>query len=114
MAAVALASLATAAVIERDTAVTTGRYCDATQRTVCLAEFTATTSGTVFRIGLPEVSKAPFDTLVQVVAPVTVGWAGLAWGGSMAQNPLTVAWMNGDQGVVSSRWATYVMLSQPQ
>jgi hypothetical protein len=82
------------------------RYCDPTQRNVCYAQFSSSTSGTTFRIAIPEVAKAPFDTLVQVVAPSTVGWAAIAWGGSMSLNPLTVAWMNDQNGVVSSRWAT--------
>ena len=82
------------------------KYCDSTVGTVCYAQFTATTSGTTYRVAIPAVSKAPFDTLVQIVAPNAVSWAGIAWGGSMSQNPLTVAWMNGNQGVVSSRWTT--------
>jgi len=106
-------SVVEAAVLDARQDTKTGKYCDSTQRNVCYSESTATTSGTVFRVAIPEVAKAPFDTLVQVVAPVNVGWAGIAWGGSMSQNPLTVVWMNGNQGVVSSRWATYVLVSIP-
>jgi len=82
------------------------KYCDSAQPTVCYTEFRTTTSGVVYRVAIPDVIRAPFDTLIQVVAPKAVGWAGLAWGGSMAQNPLTLVWMNGNQGVASSRWAT--------
>ncbi|KAL1892326.1 hypothetical protein Sste5346_007064 [Sporothrix stenoceras] len=112
LAALALASQATlasaAAIHPRQAPASpkTARYCDnSLGATVCYSEFTAATSGTVFRFAIPEVQKAPFDTLVQVVAPVAVGWAGLAFGGSMAQNPLGLVWVNGDKGVASSRWA---------
>lgn len=113
LAALALASqatLASAAAIhdprQAAAAPKTARYCDTSLGTsVCYSEFTAATSGTVFRFAIPEVQKAPFDTLVQVVAPVAVGWAGLAFGGSMVQNPLALLWVNGDKGVASSRWA---------
>jgi len=91
--------------VERRQDAVSARYCDPDQKSVCYAQFSAGTSGTTYRIAIPEVAKAPFDTLVQIVAPTAVGWAALAWGGSMSANPLTVAWMAGDQGVVSSRWA---------
>ena len=78
--------------------------CDADSG-MCFAE--ATGSGIRYRVGLPNVDAAPFDVLLQVVAPRSVGWAGLAWGGQMTYNPLTVGWANGDKGVVvSSRRAT--------
>lgn len=72
---------------------------------MCFAE--ATGSGILYRVGLPNVDAAPFDVLLQVVAPRSVGWAGIAWGGQMTYNPLTVSWANGESDVVvSSRWAT--------
>jgi hypothetical protein len=55
----------------------------------------------------------PYDVVLQVTAPVDVGWAGLAWGGSMTSNPLAVSWQNGDSAIVSSRFATYVVLPLP-
>ena len=45
------------------------------------------------------------DVLFSVVAPINVGWAGFAWGGSMTNNPLTLGWANGAKTLVSSRWA---------
>ncbi|OTB00750.1 putative iron reductase domain protein [Hypoxylon sp. CI-4A] len=64
--------------------------------------------GITFRIAIP--SDAPttggYDAVVQVVAPNAAGWVGLAWGGSMTNNPLTVGWVNGATGVVSGRRAT--------
>ena len=86
------------------TAIPTLKYCDASQPTVCYSEFRTTKSRTAYRISIPDVASAPFDTLIQVVAPISVGWAGLSWGGSMVDNPMTVVWMDGDQGMVSSRW----------
>ncbi|EMR66596.1 putative cbd9-like protein [Eutypa lata UCREL1] len=61
-----------------------------------------------YRIAIPSdaTASAPYDAVIQVVAPVAVGWAGLAWGGSMVRNPLAVGWASGSTPVVSSRWAT--------
>ena len=42
-----------------------------------------------------------------MVVPNDVGWAALAWGGSMPKNPLLIAWRGTSNNVVlSSRWAT--------
>ncbi|CAI6335988.1 unnamed protein product [Periconia digitata] len=66
------------------------------------------TSNIVYRFALPsDPPSGPYDAVIQVVAPVQVGWTGLAWGGTMLKNPLTVAYPNGNSGpTVSSRWAT--------
>ncbi|KAK1830204.1 hypothetical protein QBC39DRAFT_411741 [Podospora conica] len=61
--------------------------------------------GLSFRIAIPETQAAPFDVYLSIVAPVTTGWASIAWGGKMIGNPLTIGWANGDKAVVSSRWA---------
>lgn len=60
--------------------------------------------GIVIGLAIPDVQVAPFDVVVSISAPAEVGWAGLAWGGSMLRAPLSVAWPNGDSAVVSSRW----------
>jgi hypothetical protein len=62
----------------------------------------------VYRIALPATasSSSAYDVVVQVVAPNAVGWSGLAWGGNMVKNPLTVGWSSGSSPVISSRWAT--------
>ncbi len=62
----------------------------------------------VYRIATPANVPAnqPYDVVIQVVAPNSLGWVGLAWGGSMIRNPLTVAYPNGQKPTVSSRWAT--------
>ncbi|KAK8098690.1 uncharacterized protein PG998_011931 [Apiospora kogelbergensis] len=61
-----------------------------------------------YRIATPSnvAAGAPYDAVVQVAAPVDVGWTGLAWGGYMTYSPLTVAWQNGQSATVSSRYAT--------
>ena len=88
----------------RQTAVT--KYCNADFGNVCYAQYTSP-NNIVYRVALPDTSSAPFDALIQITAPASLGWAGFSWGGAMANNPLTVAWANGDGAVVSSRWTTY-------
>ncbi|KAI8937737.1 hypothetical protein NX059_005437 [Plenodomus lindquistii] len=65
-------------------------------------------SNIVYRIAQPANVPAgqPYDIVLQVIAPNSLGWVGLAWGGSMIKNPLTVAYPNGQKPTVSSRWAT--------
>ena len=89
----------------QDIAATT-KYCDAAS-TICYSEFTST-NNIAFRIAIPDTATAaaPFDVLLQIVAPKTIGWAAIAWGGQMTYNPLTVAWPNAASVVVSSRRAT--------
>lgn len=61
-----------------------------------------------FRIAVPTgvAAGSAFDTVIQVVAPIDVGWAGLSWGGKMTYSPLAVAWANGNSALVSARWTT--------
>ncbi|KAF4629038.1 hypothetical protein G7Y89_g9113 [Cudoniella acicularis] len=62
-----------------------------------------------FRIAVPSPIpvNSSYDAVLQVVAPIDVtGWTGLAWGGQMVADPLTVAWQNGNNVVFSSRYAT--------
>ena len=82
------------------------KYCDAAT-TICYSEYTSPAK-VVYRIAIPDTAtaSAPFDVLLSIVAPTTVGWAAIAWGGQMANNPLTVGWANGASTVVSSRRAT--------
>lgn len=85
---------------------TTAKYCPGDTQ-VCFSEFQEPTNDVIYRIAIPDVSSAPFDVLLQIVAPIAkAGWAGIAWGGAMKNNPLTVAWPNGAGAVVSSRWST--------
>ncbi|KAI0130496.1 CBD9-like protein [Xylariales sp. AK1849] len=62
----------------------------------------------LIRIALPTpvTANTPYDVVLQVVSPLEVGWTGLAWGGTMIYNPLSVTWENGDSAAISSRWAT--------
>jgi ABC-type molybdate transport system substrate-binding protein len=65
------------------------------------------TSNIVYRIAVPtNAGSSAYDIVIQVVTPNQVGWNGLAWGGNMVKNPLTVAYPNGNKATVSSRWAT--------
>lgn len=61
-----------------------------------------------YRIAIPQTATAtaPFDIFLSIVAPKAIGWAAIAWGGAMANNPLTVGWSNAATAVVSSRRAT--------
>ncbi|KAK3997436.1 cellobiose dehydrogenase [Cladorrhinum sp. PSN332] len=81
------------------------KYCPGSTP-ICFSEFKVPTHDIIYRIAIPDVSAAPFDVLLQIVAPVSNGWAAIAWGGKMSNNPLTVAWPNGKSAVVSSRFAT--------
>lgn len=60
--------------------------------------------GVTYRVAIPETIPADnvFDTVLQIVAPHEVGWAGFAWGGTMTYNPLAIAWANGTSNVVLS------------
>lgn len=61
-----------------------------------------------FRIAVPSPvsSGASYDAVLQVIAPIDVGWAGLSWGGGMTYAPLSLGWSNGNSVVLSSRYAT--------
>jgi len=74
---------------------------------ICFTEFVST-NGVSYRVAIPDSAAAgkPYDILVSLTAPKSIGWAGMAWGGSMSNNPLTVGWASGDKAVVSSRRAT--------
>ncbi|KAK4183733.1 hypothetical protein QBC35DRAFT_525934 [Podospora australis] len=82
------------------------KYCDAST-TICYSEWVSPEK-IAYRVAIPEnaTATADFDVLLQIQAPSTVGWAGIAWGGVMVNNPLTVAWPSGQSVVVSSRLAT--------
>ncbi|KAF2994030.1 hypothetical protein E8E14_002718 [Neopestalotiopsis sp. 37M] len=61
-----------------------------------------------FRLAIPSTAtaSAPYDAVLQIAAPIAVGWTGIAWGGTMVTNPLTVGWANGNSAVATARWAT--------
>ncbi|KAH6633857.1 hypothetical protein B0J18DRAFT_452733 [Chaetomium sp. MPI-SDFR-AT-0129] len=88
-------------------AQSTGQYCDSTSQ-VCYLQYSWGTTIPVFRLAVPDSASTGgnYDTLLQVVAPVSVKWAGFSWGGGMTSNPLTVVWPNGNSATVSSRWAS--------
>ncbi|KAH6651371.1 hypothetical protein F5144DRAFT_84613 [Chaetomium tenue] len=86
---------------------TTGRYCNPASQ-ICYLEYSWGPTVPVFRIAVPDTasSNTPFDTLLQIVAPASLGWVGFSWGGGMTLNPLAVVWPNGQSATVSSRWST--------
>ena len=63
-----------------------------------------------YRIAIPDTASpnagpAGYDTIIQILAPNSMGWVGFAWGGEMRFNPLTVVWANCSEPIISSRWA---------
>ncbi len=79
--------------------------CDAATK-ICYSETVA--GGITFKVAIPDTAAAgkPFDILLSITAPKALGWAAIAWGGQMANNPLTIGWANGASATVSSRLAT--------
>ncbi|KAI0836202.1 CBD9-like protein [Hypoxylon sp. FL0890] len=69
---------------------------------------TGSTSYITFRIAIPSPAPSgqPYDAVLQVVAPNVAGWVGLAWGGTMPNNPLQIGWANGASAVTSVRRST--------
>lgn len=65
--------------------------------------------GIAYFVALPNVidETMPTDAILQIVAPVAVGWSGFALGGgSMLGNPLSVGWSSGTgagKALISSR-----------
>ncbi|KAK6953289.1 hypothetical protein Daesc_005590 [Daldinia eschscholtzii] len=81
------------------------KYCDEATG-VCYSEISVGVAPITWRIAIPAVEEGPFDVLLQVVAPKTVGWAGIAWGGGMLYNPISLGWANGNTTVAAARFAT--------
>ena len=78
------------------------RYCDPLTK-ICYSSFSA--EEVDYRLAIPVVNKAPFDVILQIVAPTYKGWAAVGFGAGMTYNPLAVAWANGREAVISSREA---------
>jgi hypothetical protein len=83
------------------------QYCDELDR--CFNGFT-NPAGIRYGFAIPEVTAAPFDTILQITAPINVQWVGVAWSGAMTNSPLTVTWPNGEGTVVSPRVALSVFI----
>ncbi|KAI9150821.1 putative DUR3-Urea permease [Paramyrothecium foliicola] len=77
-------------------------YCDGLGR--CFAS-AAGPGGIIFGFAIPETTTAPFQAIVQVTAPIEVGWAGIAFSSRMTNVPLIVTWPNGDTVKASPRVA---------
>lgn len=63
--------------------------------------------GVSYGIALPANASAAggYDIILQVTAPIEIGWTGIAWGGAMVYNPLSIVWPNGESVVASPRMA---------
>ncbi|KAK3682085.1 hypothetical protein B0T22DRAFT_275498 [Podospora appendiculata] len=72
-------------------------------------------AGIEFRVAIPGTipTNLVYETVIQVVAPIKIGWAGFAWGGAMTYNPLTIAWPNGTHNIVLSSRIAYGYYSPP-
>ncbi|KAH8893466.1 CBD9-like protein [Thozetella sp. PMI_491] len=90
---------------ELETRQDSSKYCDATSK-LCYLQVVTRSSAPTYRIAIPDGSSGSFDTILQIISPTSLGWAGFAWGGGMTLNPLVVAWPNGNKVTVTSRWAT--------
>ncbi|PKS12280.1 hypothetical protein jhhlp_001580 [Lomentospora prolificans] len=103
VAAVPTASEASHGIEKRQATLT--KWCSPTT-SLCYNQYT-TGGGSAFRIAIADSSTTAgaFDIAIQLVAPTGQGWVGLSWGGGMSQAPLTVAWPNGQDVTLSSRWA---------
>ncbi|KAI1188584.1 hypothetical protein F5B17DRAFT_451603 [Nemania serpens] len=66
-----------------------------------------------YRVAVPSPADAGYDLVYQVIAPNNVGWAGLAWGATMTNNPLTVNWNYQNTGVASVRRTNVRTAPQP-
>jgi len=95
-------SLVSAASVAPRASAAGTKACASEVATVCFQEFTAN-SNINFKIAAVDSG----ETLLRITAPVSgVGWAGLAWGGGMRNNPLAVGWPSDTGATISSRWAT--------
>ncbi|AEO70999.1 uncharacterized protein THITE_2059294 [Thermothielavioides terrestris NRRL 8126] len=102
--ALALGSVGHSSPVPQGGTAPAAKYCDAST-SICYSEYVSQEKIAI-RVAIPDTATAGnFDVLLQIEAPKTVGWAGVAWGGVMVNNPLTVGWANGTSAVVSSRSA---------
>ncbi|EUC30277.1 iron reductase domain protein [Bipolaris zeicola 26-R-13] len=72
---------------------------------ISYSSYTEPATGMTFGVALPKNVTDPYNAIIRITAPVTNQWVGFSWGGNMVWNPLSVAWPNGQSGVVSSRFA---------
>jgi hypothetical protein len=62
---------------------------------ISYSSYTEPETGMTFGVALPMNVTDPYDAVIRITAPVTNQWVG----------PLSVAWPNGQSGVVSARFA---------
>lgn len=83
-------------------------YCEALNT----VSFSDAGVGLEISLAIPDAKSAPFPMYMTMTAPTSVGWGGFATGGCMLRSPLILAWPNGDNVMVTTRWAAYVSLSR--
>ncbi|KAI1809868.1 iron reductase domain protein [Poronia punctata] len=93
-------------------ATPSAQYCDP-DTTVCYSSSTVGIAAISYRLAIPNVTASPFDILLQIVAPNTAQWAGIAFGGHMINNTIAIGWANGNTSVASSRWAPAHEIPEP-
>jgi hypothetical protein len=84
------------------------RFCDVVT-SICYASYT-NERGVAYCVALPNVADktVPTYAILQIVAPISIGWSGFTWGGNMLGNSLSVGWSSGSgagKALVSPRWA---------
>jgi hypothetical protein len=100
--AIAAPAPADSEIVERAVAA---KYCDAAS-SLCYNEYVSAGQA-IYRVAIPSTATAaPFDIAFQIVAPKAIMWAGISWGGAMANAPITMGWPNGNNVTLSSRYAT--------
>ncbi|KAF2202442.1 cellobiose dehydrogenase-like protein [Delitschia confertaspora ATCC 74209] len=82
----------------------TGIYCDSVT-SLCFSSYSV--SNILIGVAIPNATVAPYDVVLQIVAPISIGWVGFSWGGTMPYVPLTVGWINkaASTTIYSSRMA---------
>ncbi len=71
-------------------------------------QYTVSGKPILFRVAVPTgvATGSDFDVVLQIVAPIDVGWTAVSWGAQMVRSPLTAAWASGrGSAIVSSRYA---------
>lgn len=107
-----LSGAALAAPAQLEERAASAKYCDAAS-TLCFSEWVSPEK-IAYRVAIPDTATTGnFDVILQIEAPKTVGWAGIAWGGVMTNNPLTVAWASGQSAIATTRKASARTYPQP-
>ncbi|EJD48894.1 cellobiose dehydrogenase [Auricularia subglabra TFB-10046 SS5] len=78
------------------------QFCDSGVGNLCFQSFTDPVHGISFRLVVPA-SSSTTEFIGEIEAPADAKWVGLCLGGGMLNNPLLMAWPNGNAFVTTSR-----------